>query len=346
MEKQSIEALGSTPRGGEQDAAAQAIELMYRAILRRAPDEAGLRVYADLLRNGRSPLDLIKLLCASPEFSAKSLVAGNLGAAKIDDYDWQSDPEVSKYLTQDVTDLTKSIRNASLTAEHFDEVVAAECKKYPQEEYLRFHRRRFFELDSVVGNILALHSKPATILDFGLSINSFLMQSLFPDARVSVADRPQIRVPSDRFDGVYTVDLEDDKLIDVDFNVRFDIIVFCEVIEHLRMHPAKVIGFLVKHLTPTGHVILTTPNLYSRNKLHRIGLRRSPLPPYPASYTQAHGPHFHFREYSMKDMLSMIEEGGGRTAALFFSDCWDDAASRETLPREELGNLFLVFQRG
>jgi hypothetical protein len=76
--------------------------------------------------------------------------------------------------------------------------------------------------------------------------------------------------------------------------------------------------------------------------LDLIRQRRSPLPPYPLEYTQRDAPHFHIREYSMSDMLEMIETAGGKSRAFFFSPCWDEDAGKH-IPVEELGNLFIVF---
>jgi hypothetical protein len=124
--------------------------------------------------------------------------------------------------------------------------------------------------------------------------------------------------------------------------VRFDIIVFSEVIEHVMVHPVRILKFLLKHLELGGCVVLTTPNVFSRGRLDLIRQRRSPLPPYPLEYRQTDAPHFHIREYSMSDMLEMIETAGGKSRAFFFSSCWDEDAGKH-IPVEELGNLFIVF---
>jgi len=108
------------------------------------------------------------------------------------------------------------------------------------------------------------------------------------------------------------------------------------------VHPVKIFKFLLKHLNRGGCVILTTPNIFSRGKLDLIRHRRSPLPPYPLEYTQKDAPHFHMREYSMTDMLEMIEAAGGKSRAFFFSPCWDEDSEKD-VPVEELGNLFIVF---
>ena len=167
---------------------------------------------------------------------------------------------------------------------------------------------------------------------------------LFPETvRISAADRPQIRIPEGHFDECFAVDLTNDRLEGEFLGRKFDVVIFSEVIEHLMMHPTKVIRFLLRHLTENGVIVLTTPNLFSHNKLCNISQRRSPLHPYPAAYTRNDAPHFHVREFSMGDLLEMIDEAGGRPSAFFFSSCWDDNRTVHTAPAHELGNLFVVF---
>ena len=247
----------------------------------------------------------------------------------MDDYDLESDSELAKYATPEVRKQSKQLQIRTLNISSFDNTVREMSRKHPQEEYLKMHRERFYELGCVVKNVLNDLEEKASILDFGISINSFVMRDLFPAAKISVADRPQIRMPTKSFHKFYPVDLEDDELAAIDLSDRFDAIVFCEVIEHLRVHPTNVIKFLLRHLSPSGSLLLTTPNLFCRGKLRLISQRKCPLPPYPLSYKKADGPHIHIREYSMKDMLSMIDAAGGHTSAFFFSGCWDDPAIRK-----------------
>jgi SAM-dependent methyltransferase len=324
------------------------VDILYRATLRRPPDESGLATYRALLSAGRSELDLVKALTASPEFAAKRLIP-------IDhDYDIRSDMNILKHSTEDVLRMAERIQNSFLDSGTFHEAALAALKELEgnktfhesQEHYLNVHKDRFHELACAVGSLSEDLGHKARILDFGYSINSLIMRRLFPEARITVADRPGIRVRTNWFDEIHTVDLHDDRLNETDLRQRFDIIVFSEVIEHLQVHPGNVVRFLLRHLTDGGYVILTTPNLFGHSKLRLIGQRKSPLPPYPSIYGQADSPHFHFREYGMGEMLSVIEAAGGSVSAFFFSGCWDKPATRDAIPPHELGNLFLLFQNG
>jgi SAM-dependent methyltransferase len=323
------------------------VDILYRATLRRPPDESGQAVYAAQLRAGRSELDVVRALAGSPEFAGKRLVpvAG--------EYDIHADRTIQKHTTEDALRITERIRKCVVGRDAFHVACLAALKELEgnrefhesQEKYLQVHEERFHELACAVGNLLEDFIRGARILDFGYSVNSLILHRLFPESRVAVADRPGVKIRSDRFDEIHTVDLLDDRLDEIDLERRFDIIVFSEVIEHLQTHPTNVARFLLRHLTDDGYVVLTTPNLFARSKLRLIGQRRSPLPPYPPTYGRADSPHFHVREYGMGEMLSMIEAAGGSISAFFFSACWDRPETRDAIPPHELGNLFVVFQR-
>ncbi len=337
----------STTNGGDvgacaenRDSPEEIVDIIFRAILRRPPDKKGLASYSRMLRAGQSELEVIKRLLMSAEFAANMLVpASERLFRRTDDYDVETDEQISKYRTTDVRSMTERIQRRSLNYDVFD----TEISRYPENEYVRFHKQRFYEIACAVGSLLEDHGSDALILDFGLSANSSVMRALFPSAKIAIADRPQIKVPRKEFHSTHAVDLEDRRLGEIDLGVRFDIIVFSEVIEHIRRNPTKVIRFLLKHLANDGYVILTTPNLFSRGKLRLISQRKSPLPAYPMDYSIA-DTYLHLREYTMKEMLSMIDEAGGNTRAFFFSGCWEDPVARNVMPNDELSNLFFLFQ--
>ena len=299
------------------------VNTLYTAVLRRAPDEGGRAAYLQLLRDGRSEFDLIKLLIRSKEFNESVLMpASERLLVKFDEYDPDNDEEVTRYATADVKQLAARVRQASIPKAAFDDAVDQAIKitggyLNSQIEYLNLHKRRFYEIDQAVKNVTSAKSKELKILDFGLSINSFILRSLFPNIKLSVGDRPQIRLPEVKFDGTYIVDLADDRLNETDWGDRFDLIIFSEVLEHVLVHPSKIIDFLLRHLKEDGEVILTTPNLFSRSKMRRISKRKNPLELFPASYIRADAPHFHVREYCMSEILSIIEACGGSIRTFF-----------------------------
>jgi SAM-dependent methyltransferase len=301
----------STDRTTERGRPEDIVGALFRAVLRREPDAGGRATYSRLLTEGRSEIDLLTLLTKSSEFVTSGLVPlTELASRRFDEYDPASDPAIAKYTNAALVNTTKEIRMRSVDLKHFeraanDSIAETGGMAASQVEYLRLHRERLYEINCMVANLLQRHDSNVSIMDFGLSVNSFIMRRLFPTIRLSVADRPAIPMPTNKFHQSFVIDLLDDQLASIDLNAKFDIIVFSEVVEHVLVHPTHVISFLLKHLTPRGHVILTTPNLFSRGKLQLISQRKNPLPPYPAEYKRDDAPDFHIREYCMSEMLSM-----------------------------------------
>jgi SAM-dependent methyltransferase len=336
------------------------VNVLYRAALRRAPDDAGLTTYVRLLNDGMSEVELLNLLMESAEFRENVLMSasGKAYPASIDDYRLENDQVINQFTTNKVRKFTATIRKNSVDINEFARV-STESLDYivsynrefgdSQRDYFEYHERRFHEIAGAVKAIIEEKKDgwhPA-ILDFGFSINSHILRRLFSDVTLGIADRPQIwphvSPPVGEFDGVFSVDLSVDNIDEIDLEKKFDIIVFSEVIEHVMINPAKILRFLLRQLTETGHAVVTTPNLFSRDKLKLISERKNPLPAYPINYGRAEAPHFHVREYCMSEMLSMIKAAGGRIQSFFFSDCWDSFNERGDISDHELGNMFFVF---
>jgi len=333
------------------------IKILYRAALRRTPDDAGLATYLRLLNDGVSPAELLVTLMESDEFHRHILVpADHLPDFRpLDEYRPELDRDITRFLTPEVRDFGATIRKFHLDIDHFRKI-AKECVDHiysynqefgdSQKGYFDYHERRFYEIDGVVKALIQqdrAHQRPA-VLDFGFSINSHILKRLFNanEITLDIADRPQISPPASEFDGLFAVDLSVDNIAEIELGKKFDVIIFSEVIEHVMINPIKILRFLVNQITPDGYVIVTTPNLFSQHKLQAIGSRKNPLPPYPLDYGRAEAPHFHVREYCMSEMLIMIEAAGAKIRAFFFSDCWDPPSGENTIPEHELGNLFLV----
>ena len=81
-----------------------------------------------------------------------------------------------------------------------------------------------------------------------MSINTVILQHLFPSARVIVVDRADVTLnPNQPFD-LFNVDLTSPDLDNVVLPNKFDLILFAEVLEHLLANPVRVLNFLIRHL--------------------------------------------------------------------------------------------------
>jgi 2-polyprenyl-3-methyl-5-hydroxy-6-metoxy-1,4-benzoquinol methylase len=94
---------------------------------------------------------------------------------------------------------------------------------------------------------------------------------------------------------------------------RYDIIVFCEVLEHLNFNPLPLLGEFHRILKPGGLIYVATPNQASL--VHRLMLARGQSFYFPVSYFQdgidpeslaAFGYHWHeFTKTELEDLFAL-----------------------------------------
>jgi hypothetical protein len=332
----------------------EVVDLLYQAILRRQPDTSGRKAYISHLESGMRLNDVIKTILVSAEFQGKALLPlNNIKSIKFE-YSIDTDPVLQKYNTPEFIYFSEMIKqDPKRFDETFDktgslamEQLALSAHLGGQADYFVYHKKRFLELNNIISNILTFrHFEEPSILDVGVSINSFITNILFPNAQVSVSDRPQISLKPDCPLPFFPVDLASHGIDSLELKQLFDIIVFAEVIEHLLCNPIRVFSFLIRHLTDEGYLIITTPNFFSLKNLDLIQRRFNPQPIYPAKYTAQDAPHFHVREYCLNELLQMAEKAGGIPVGFFFSACWDDDQLCNNLPHELRGNLCIVVRR-
>lgn len=212
------------------------------------------------------------------------------------------------------------------------------------DQYFHFHRFRFTELLHITSYIIRT-GHIERVLDCGHKHSGFLLSQCFPGQFKLI--NINIEDASDGItylDGHIELDLERDDLDTVEINEEFDLIVFTEVIEHLRIHPTKVLRFLANHLSADGKILLTTPNFYNHHNLRSFQRRQSmqPVVPYDLAYENLHFHHVH--EYCAQEIFQASKEAGLKAGAFWFSDCWDREKYYD-IPREELSNMTFVLYK-
>jgi SAM-dependent methyltransferase len=269
-------------------------------------------------------------------------------------YNFNDDPIISRYRTPAVEALTLRLTTESpISLGAFDRCLrrgirANEQSKRPlggQEKYVEFHKTRLWEIANMSKILLGHIASPnrnISILDFGYSVNTLVLEFLYPDHVIYSADRPNINSPERIGDRGFSVDLSEDNIENSNMGMKFDLIIFSEVLEHVLANPTKILKYLIKHLTPDGYIIITTLNFFSFNKMNLIRQRLNPQPIYPETYKAIDAPHFHIREYSMGELLQISEKAEGTPAAFFFSGCWDSRESLSRLPNHELSNICII----
>jgi SAM-dependent methyltransferase len=328
------------------------IDLAYKLILQRPADAAGISHYTKAFAAGLPAVELLRTLLDSEEYRHKH-----------SGYDYTTDPEISPHLTPTLKELSSRLqacneievnRYESSFSETF---IEREELVIGQREYGPVHKQRFWELVNAFALLIEGKGKPR-VLEIGASEFSGLYKTLFPQIELDILDRPYAedyvgfteavcrRIA--RCETFYAVDLADYRLFGpaLDQLPQYDLILFTEVLEHLPIHPLDLLPSLIRSLTPSGALYLTTPNCFAYHKLRQIESRWNPQMFYPRQDDNWDA-HYHYREYSAKEVFKFINEAGGQVHGFYFSDCWDEAKEiANPLPLEERGNMvFVVKQR-
>jgi SAM-dependent methyltransferase len=184
---------------------------------------------------------------------------------------------------------------------------------YP--DYVDYHGRRF---KYVVGKCVELCPQQKTrVLDVGRShLSALLLEHYdsvwtlgFPIDDAEGFAHPAGAVPGRKqYAGHIVFDLNDTQTIEViPTDIRFNLIVFAEVIEHLHTAPELVLHALCNLLTDDGIIVCQTPNASALHKRITLLLGRNP---YERLRIDARDPG-HIREYTKRELID-----AGRIAGL------------------------------
>lgn len=96
----------------------------------------------------------------------------------------------------------------------------------------------------------------------------------------------------------------------------FDVVLFCEIIEHLLMDPVKVILEIKRVLKQGGYLILTTPNVARLENVAKMVSGENIYDPY-----SGYGPYGrHNREYNKHELYKLLDYLGFEVESMFTAD--------------------------
>lgn len=111
---------------------------------------------------------------------------------------------------------------------------------------------------------------------------------------------------------------------------QFDLVLFCEVLEHLPFDPAWALVNIARRLRPGGQLILTTPNPARFDNIVRLIERRETFSD-PISGFGIHGRHN--REYSASELRDLLQGTGFRILDATSIDVLPEGHSRDAEAR-------------
>ena len=106
-------------------------------------------------------------------------------------------------------------------------------------------------------------------------------------------------------------------------DASLDVVLFCEVIEHLLNDPLRALAEIKRTLRPDGHLILTTPNVARLENVARLLAGDNIYDPY-----SGYGPYGrHNREYSRLELVRLLEFCGFTIETIFSANVHRDRAA-------------------
>jgi len=192
---------------------------------------------------------------------------------------------------------------------------SSELESYLAEDFLRF----VHTLDLIpksTGKLLEIGSNPyfTSILikkftDYALSCTNYFGGEQYTACQTMIN-----RDSGEEFSFEYlNHNAETD---DFSFDEKFDVTLFCEVIEHLSMDPLQALLRIKSTLKVDGYLILSTPNVNRLENVAKMLAGANIYDPY-----SGYGPYGrHNREYNRHELVQLLTHAGFDVEIVFTSD--------------------------
>jgi SAM-dependent methyltransferase len=121
----------------------------------------------------------------------------------------------------------------------------------------------------------------------------------------------------------------------------FDVVLNCEILEHLTLDPTAYLCECQRVLKPGGALLLTTPNVLAFQNLWRLGANRNVYDQYSGYGVYGR----HNREYTPRELVELVEGCGFTLEQIKIADIYPSRGLTRMLKRVRQhwrDNLFLV----
>lgn len=223
-------------------------------------------------------------------------------------------------IVSDITSLFASLRLEGAPRQELDNYWRQDWKRFAYTYGLVSER---------AGSCLELGANPyftTMLLRYFTTLDLTLANYFGPHFGANSTQALSVKNPSTGERETLSLDFEHFNIEDESFPFSaacFDLVLFCEVIEHLQSDPVKVLREIKRILKPGGHLILTTPNVSRLENVARMLAGTNIYDPY-----SGYGPYGrHNREYNRHEIASLLNYCGFEVEVFFSADVHDNISA-------------------
>jgi glycosyltransferase involved in cell wall biosynthesis/SAM-dependent methyltransferase len=210
-----------------------------------------------------------------------------------------------------------------------------EMKMYVEADFKRFVYTLGLVPERSGQTVLELGANPyfTTTLLYKFREADLHLANFFSQSEREGSQRVTIRQTGETIEYAYKqFNIEDETFPYTDDT--FDVVLFCEIIEHLLSDPVHALLEIRRVLKPGGTLVLTTPNAVRLDNVRKIIGGENVYDPY-----SGYGPYGrHNREYTQEDLFNLLSVNGFTVGTMFTADV-NPGHTSSSVPLERIAPL-------
>lgn len=188
-----------------------------------------------------------------------------------------------------------------------DSSFMAGMSKEEELKYALHNKERFIAAIENIDLILSKSTGKVTLLDIGTSPLTFILRKRYPQLDITTLDMTEGLRERCKKNNVKFVKADLNKTQGLPKNKKYNIILFLEVLEHLKSNHQTIIKWVSQILEDNGACILQTPNKYSL-KILILNIIGMPLWDLISKRPQSPEEFAHSKEYSLSELKDLINK--------------------------------------